>query len=198
MIATYRGVGATFQAYWRTYGGIIALLKSPYLHFSLVLTFVVAPLWCDSKGMWFDVVMSVVPSVLGFSLGGYAILLAFGDEQFRLAVSGSDDNGAPSPFMVANAAFIHFIVVSSSALLYALIAKAWGIVGSAFAALGVALFIYSVATALAAAFAIHHVASWYDDYAKIKKKAEGACAASPGPNVANKSMSRMNMKDEAP
>lgn len=168
----YEGTWTTFQLYWKAYGGFSALVRSPYLHFSILLSAACYPLWKEAE--WVDLVISVTPSVLGFSLGGYAILLAFGDDKFRGAVCGRNPDGSESPFMRANAAFIHFITVSTMSLIYGIIAKSWKVCDSVCAALGFILFIYSVATALASALAILTVASWYDAHVDIAKRNGGA------------------------
>lgn len=169
MKTLYFGLLSTIRMYWRTYGGLRALLLSPYLHGSIAYTFLVTPLWYYRGAAWFDTAVSVIPSMLGFSVAGYAILLAFGDEKFRKIISGSDSDGKPSPFMVVNASFVHFILVSAVALLFAIFAKAWNVQANAWAGVGVLLFSYSIATAVAAAFAILHVASWTDLHAKQNK-----------------------------
>lgn len=164
----YRGVRITFRDYWKAYGGFGDLLRSPYLHLSLALSAALCPFWRNDASKLYDLIMTIVPSVLGFSLGGYAILLAFGDEEFRMRISGADKDGSDSPFIKANGAFVHFIVVSVIALAVGLIGMAWDFNGW-FGFLSCALLIYSIACALASAFAIFRVAGWYDDLAKLKK-----------------------------
>jgi hypothetical protein len=170
MICTlYSGVLKSFGRYWAAYGGMRALASSPYLHVSAVLAALLYPLWHD-RFTWCDTSIAVTPSVLGFSLGGYAIILDCGDENFRRAISGTDEDGKPSPFMNANASFIHFILVSTVSVIYAVLNKAWEPPSNILSYLGALLFVYSVATALATAFAVYHVASWYDDDVTLERK----------------------------
>ena len=164
----YRGVAKTLREYWSIYGGLRALIGSPYLHVSVIVSMLVYSAWKPDPGELFDLIFTIVPSILGFSLGGYAILLAFGDDHFRQIISGPDKDGRASPFMEVNAAFIHFIVVSTLTLIL-------GVVGSAIDVSGCVVFvacvllIYSIACALASAFAIFTVAGCFDTFNASKK-----------------------------
>lgn len=169
------------RRYWRAYGGIKALVTSIYLYVALVLTIVTYPTW--STIGWWQHVLSVMPSVLGFSLGGYAIWMAIGDEHFRAMMSGEGENGGTSPFMAVNAAFVHFILMQILAILIALVASAYNFpfnTNGCFAHLldrlglsvhsvklvasgvGYLVFLYALMTAVAATLAILRVSSWYD------------------------------------
>lgn len=107
--------------YWSAYGGWRSLLTSPYFIASVVLTALLAPLWL--KPGWWDDVISAEPDLLGFSLGGLAVLLAFGDDRFRglLAKAG----GEKPRLLALSASFVHFIVVQCVAWILALLSKAW-------------------------------------------------------------------------
>ena len=95
--------------YWYYYGQSKALFKSPYLYTAIVITFIFYPLW--TKPYWWDVVINILPSIIGFSLGGYAILLSFGNESFQKLISGIGENGSISPYMELSASFVHFLIV---------------------------------------------------------------------------------------
>lgn len=82
----FSGARRTFQSYWKIYGGWRSVLGSPYLVVSIALTTVLAPLWLRPN--WWGTVLGVMPNVLGFSLGGFAIFLAFGDDDFRHLIGG--------------------------------------------------------------------------------------------------------------
>jgi hypothetical protein len=163
LFALYKGVGRSFRMYWTLYGGIGALVQSPYLHFAIFLSFVCFPIWGykEPPAAWFDICISVVPNVLGFTLGGYAILLAFGDEKFREVLSGSTKD-EPSPFISVNASFLHFIIAQISSLFFAFIALAYGQKTGLIAWFGFTLFLYALSTAVAAGMAILRVANWFD------------------------------------
>ena len=177
-----------FQRYWQTYGGISALLKSPYLWISIAITALLFPHWSSTN--WWDDVLSIMPNLLGFSLGGYAMWIAIGDDSFRKLISGEDEDGTASPYMEVNAAFVHFIVLQILSMLLALTAKAFSfpvsvnnpvvvffgeyyklicLVGYGFSYL---IFIYALLSALAATFALLRVSSWYDTFHTHQKKCE--------------------------
>lgn len=168
-----------FVRYWRAYGGAKALLTSGYFYTAWVLDAITYPAWIH--GGWWGQVFSIMPNVLGFSLGGYAIWMAIGDERFRELMAGEATIGETSPFMAVNAAFVHFILMQIIALVYALVVsshpfspnghlvnflKTSGIPEEPTRLIvygfGYWVFLYALMTAVAATFAILRVSSWYD------------------------------------
>jgi hypothetical protein len=173
----YRDVRDILGRYWAIYGGLAALLRSPYFHLSIVLTAVTAESWLYDR--WWSTSISILPNLLGFTLGGFAIFLGFGDEKFKAIIAGNEPGEVRrfSPYLSVSAAFLHFVVVQVAALLWALVASALyfdlpdarlAAIGSLFGILGGAvgywLLLYSLCVAVAAGVAIFRVASWYDSY----------------------------------
>ncbi len=163
-MSQYKDVFRSFKLYFSVYGGAASILYSPYLHASIIISVIVYPVSRKSDALWFDLVTSILPNLLGFTLGGYAILLAFGNEGFRDLITGKEKDGSASPFMKVNGAFIHFIVVQAVSILYAVIGKVAEITKGIGAWLGFVLLIYSLFTAVAAGLAILNLADWFDDY----------------------------------
>lgn len=160
---SYQGTNKIIKRYWERYGGCWALITSPYFHASILVSLVSANAWINEG--WQEIVINVMPNLLGFSLGGYAIFLAFTDHKFLsiLKKDGNDD----SPYMVVNASFAHFIVVQVLALLYALVSSSlvWAhvyILSEILSFVGYTIFIYSLFSALASVFALLRLASWYN------------------------------------
>lgn len=186
--------------YWQSYGGIKSFFSSPYLHMTIVISVFMWPVWTQEG--WWDVVINILPSVVGFSLGGYAIFTAFGNEDFKYAISGvlnkegekSKNKVEYSPFIQANASFLHFIIMQLVALILALLAQARFynslpetikcMAEDALTIKGVflvewltkllwffefSLFVYSLSLAFAATFAIFRMALWFDDSVTIQK-----------------------------
>ena len=166
---SYSGISKIFRRYWKAYGGGRALILSPYLHLSVLLTAAMYPLWIKTK--WWDIAISVAPSILGFSLAGYAIWLALGDNKFRRLISETDSGDLDdiSPFMSVNAAFVHFMLLQVTSLITSLLIKAHmdnietlSFFPGMISAFGFMIFIYSILCVLAATFAILRVSSWYE------------------------------------
>lgn len=172
----YHGVQTIFARYWHAYGGSKALLRSPYLHFALVLLVITWGTW--SRPLWWDLAIDVLPSLLGFTLGGFAIFLGFGDEKFRALLSERDEDepDETSPYVGLCATFAHFVLIQVLALTVSLVAKAWA--GSVIppdaldkclsfpwlilSGLGYGLFLYSVTSSLAASFHVFRIATMYE------------------------------------
>lgn len=174
----YKGVFGIYGRYWRAYGGFTALVRSIYLHAAIVLAAICANAWLTPG--WWDQVTSILPNVLGFTLGGFAIFISFGDEKFRRLLAEQDEDegeDAPTAYIQLCATFVHFILVQILGLLFAIIAKAmyfpWDRAPKAFMELlpwlngvvgfsGYTLFIYSLTSALAATMHVLRIASMYE------------------------------------
>lgn len=182
----YTGIKKLFLRYWKAYGGLSAILGSPYMHISFLVTVFSFGTWLNDD--WVDTPISVLPNIIGFSLGGYAIWLALGDDKFRASISGKTNNGGESPFIAVNATFVHFIVLQILALVIALVGKSQPINNSPLfiqrfllelapwlhdvsiviscvgSFVGYFIFIYALFSALAATMAIFRIAGWLEVY----------------------------------
>lgn len=182
----YKRALKLFKRYWVAYGGLKAVTLSPYFHLSLLITIISYGSWINPN--WVDTPISVLPNVIGFSLGGYAIWLALGDEKFRYTISGKSKDGSDSPFIKVNATFVHFIILQVISLLFALIVKSKPLYNSPLdwqhyalniapwlydfsniahivaSFVGYLLFIYAILSALAATMAIFRIAGWLEIY----------------------------------
>ncbi len=170
--------------YWKAYGGFAAVFTSAYFWLAIALTVLLFPRWSETG--WWDDIISIMPSVLGFSLGGFAMWVAIGDEKFKSLIAGGDKDGSPSPFMEVNATFAHFILLQLTSLLIAIVAKGYNIIlphghwlsliwgdnlakaTLGFYAFGYFVFLYALLTAFAAVLALFRVSSWYDDMQSMK------------------------------
>lgn len=167
----YKDLISQAKDYWSNYGGSSALLRSPFLHLALLISCFSFFLWFNQP--WWDKVISIIPSLLGFSLGGYAIWLAIGDEKFKSLLAGSD-NGETSPFMELNYAFAHFILMQMFAFIYAVTVSGLSKIGgypiivvliSGF--IGYSIFIYAITSAFATVIAIVQYSKWYEEYINL-------------------------------
>jgi hypothetical protein len=69
---------------------------------------------------WFSMPISILPNLLGFSLGGLAIWLAFGDEKFRSLLLQKDEGEDHSSYVIASSSFVHFVIIQFLALIFAI------------------------------------------------------------------------------
>jgi hypothetical protein len=175
----YKGTFDLASRYWSLYGGCRAFILSPFLHFSLIISLLCWQVWKLPKPpfIWYDMCASVLPNLLGFTLGGYAIFLAFGDQQFLRKIGGANESSKckKSPLLGVSATLFHFIVVQVVTLTIAIIASSWEIKSGFLAWLGFTLFIYSIGTALAAGMAIFRLSRWFDLYISAEKKKNQDC-----------------------
>lgn len=185
VFASYIHLWAQLKWYRTCYGGFRAVLKSPYFHFSIFLLAVTHGEWNIAfdreKGIgWCSVVLGVMPNMVGFTLGGYAILLSFGDDKYRALISGTTTE--PSPYMQISATFLHFIIMQISALLFAVLANSicgataqyrfGSLLCKIVSGFGFWLFLYSICLAVASTFAVFTVSRSFDKSKREQKNHE--------------------------
>jgi hypothetical protein len=68
-------LASAIRDYWETYGGSRAFFLSPVLWTSAVITAIIHHVWVH--GLWADAAITILPNLLGLSIGAMAILLAF-------------------------------------------------------------------------------------------------------------------------
>lgn len=152
-----------FRLYWKLYGGLKALLKSPYLWAAALLTYVCKPLWlnveADGGRPAIDLALTIVPALMAFTLAGMAIVLALSGGRFinALREGGADD----SLFMQVVALFFHFLIVQTLALVFALVSTTYDatdiLAGAAFF-----LTAYGISSAVAIAAMLLNVSRIYN------------------------------------
>jgi len=117
-----------FQVYFRLYGGWPALFSSGYFWLGLLFSFVCYPIWNEevsNERIWTNSAVEIIPSLMSFSLGGMAILLAFSNEKLMEKIQ---ENGrADSLYMKTSASFFHFILLQTLALLAVLLVQAYSV-----------------------------------------------------------------------
>jgi hypothetical protein len=115
---------------------------------------------------WITVATNILPSILGFTLVGYVLLIGVGDENFRTAIRGKDGGQELSPFMKANAAFVHFILLQIIAVLAAQAVNILQVDSYVVDFIGMFVVAYALLLVLAAVLVLLNLASWYDDMPK--------------------------------
>lgn len=164
--SAFEGVGRVFRDYWHAYGGAKELACSAYLHAAVILTALLYPRWSEEN--WPSDVLSIIPSILGFSLGGYAMLLAFGDRSFLRLLAEPIQGRRASFFLELNASFVHFILLQTISIFLALIGLAYmqpkmQCALIVYSGLSYLVFIYALTAAVAATMAVFRVVTLYGE-----------------------------------
>jgi len=109
--------------YWRAYGGVSELCRSFYFHASLFVTAISYPFW--TREGWWEVPIGALPNLLGFTLGGLAILLGLAEARVIRLLSSDGGGQNPSELAGLVASFAHFVVIQGLALVAALLCRTW-------------------------------------------------------------------------
>ncbi len=165
------------RRYFRAYGGWGAIFCSPLFLLALTLTGFGYGNWIDGD-KWSSLAQSLIPNLLGFSLGTYAILFSLMTGRLKQALKAVKNESGISFLEEINATFFHFILVQVAALLWAFLYQGtilfdlmqtakpyWSCVTSAFrfvqvlgGATGYALLVYSISLIVASALAVYRLA----------------------------------------
>lgn len=179
---SYKGVCEIFERYWKVYGGWKALIVSPYFHISVVLLILTTHQWLYRE--WWEQSLSVLPNLLGFSLGGFAIFLGLGDEQFRSLLAEEDKDKNFSAYVSVSATFVHFILIQCLGIICALLSKALAFkpewladkvmvyfhyITFIFWGVGYFFLLYALTSVIAVVMAIFRVTIWYEKYQELSK-----------------------------
>jgi hypothetical protein len=166
------------RRYFAQYGGWSGVLLSPFFLLAAIITCISYATWIDAK--WPSMSQGLIPNLLGFSLGTYAILFSIMTGRLKRALrEKTNPKGVPYLFEM-NATFFHFIFVQVLALLWALLFNgtllydvAMGLGGKATlcvfnalrligSAAGFFLLVYAFLLTLAAALVVYRLAGIYD------------------------------------
>lgn len=160
---------------WQNMGGLSALLDSFDFRFALGISLLCWPAWLESG--WWENTISVLPSLLGFTLGGFAIFLGFGSDQFKELIA--QENEAKSEYLSVSSAFLFIVSVQVIGLLYAIICEALYVPGPDWLVpltsvlsklnplawfVGFFLYVFGIVLSLRAAIRIFRVSRWYNSF----------------------------------
>ncbi len=113
----FRGLKKNIARYFSDYGGWRVMLSSPFFLISLFISLASYKNWIEPK--WVDQSLSLIPSLLGFSLGTYAILFSLLNNRLKNALRALK-NPKGTPFLnEINATFLHFIFIQNVCLAWA-------------------------------------------------------------------------------
>lgn len=106
------------KRYFRAYGGWSGVFGSPLFVASLVIAAASYRQWLSPK--WTSIAYDLLPSLLGFSLGTYALLFSLITARVKAALRAVRNDDAISALEQVNATFFHYIFVQVLALVWAL------------------------------------------------------------------------------
>lgn len=164
----YKDLYQSYSIYWHLYGGWRELFTSPYFHFAIAVTVVCSPIWFTSSGarVWADSAVNILPNLMGFSIAGMAIFLAFSNPTTMEAIT---EEGEPeSYFTVTVASFFHFILVQTVALFLGFIGSFYE--SALLSAVGVLSLSYALLVSPAMAMQLLRTASLINAAASLPKK----------------------------
>jgi hypothetical protein len=164
------------KGYFRSYGGWKSVLGSPLFLAAFVITSVSYRHWLTPD--WTDTAYSLLPSLLGFSLGTYALLFSLITARVKGAMRAVKNDEAISLLEQVNATFFHYIFVQVVGLVWAflfsgnwffdvakwlrpMVESAWFafvVLQTMGSFIGFLLMVYSVTLIVAAAMAIYRLA----------------------------------------
>ncbi|RUY31707.1 hypothetical protein EN978_07165 [Mesorhizobium sp. M7A.F.Ca.US.001.04.1.1] len=103
--------------YRRAYGGIRGMLASPFFGLAVLITGLSYSLWVEPK--WIEKAETLIPSLLGFSLGTYAIIFSIVGGRIKGALRQVSAPHGVSYLEAVNAVFFHYIFVQVVCLAWA-------------------------------------------------------------------------------
>lgn len=152
MLSQFRPFLKHLRRYFAAYGGWPAIAASPFFLFALFVTIVSYNNWMAKD--WAETTKSLVPNLLGFSLGTYSIIFSLVTARVKRAMKSANGPTGASRLEELNATFFHFIFVQVIALLWAILYE-----GTALTDLSLAFFPHN-ATALSALRYARHAGSF--------------------------------------
>lgn len=151
-----------WRSYWRAYGGLPALLTSPFFWLALLFTALSSPWWtADHK--WPDTALLILPPLLGFTIGAMAVVLAFPTSKIFKHLA--EDGRADSYYAQLAAKLVHFILIQTIGIMCCLWDKS--VCSYTVDAIGVFFLLYATLTAIAIAFALFNMAMLYNEAAGL-------------------------------
>jgi hypothetical protein len=185
MTSQLKPFASRLRRYFRAYGGWVAIFRSPLFLVAVGVTALGYGNWLSSD-KWAGVSQSLIPNLLGFSLGTYAILFSLMTGRLKRALRAIKNDQDVTFLDEINATFFHFILVQVSALIWAFlyqgtalfdlvqaiqphrpcIASVFAILKALGGGIGFVLLIYSITLIVGAALAVYRLALIVDPHAE--------------------------------
>lgn len=183
MASQFKPFASRIKRYFHAYGGWRAIFCSPLFLLASAIAIASYDNWLHSDS-WPTLSQSLIPNLLGFSLGTYAILFSLMTGRLKRALKAVKNDCGVSFLDEINATFFHFIFVQVAALLWAFLYQGtalfdlaqtiktqWPVSEMVFrymqilgGCVGYILLIYSISLIIAAALAVYRLALIVDPH----------------------------------
>jgi hypothetical protein len=110
-----------FKETWKNAEGFTGIFASPYFHTSLFFTIAASSQWRTAG--WWDNVFSIIPNLIGFSIGSYTLLWSINNAFLKRAMVKAVSEDGRSAYLSLHAIFLRFILMQVWALLLALLSQ---------------------------------------------------------------------------
>ncbi|KIP99279.1 hypothetical protein RU07_21850 [Agrobacterium tumefaciens] len=121
MFKQWKALYRWLRRYFNAYGGITGILGSPIFGVAVIVSALSYSNWLTPS--WIEKVDTLIPSLLGFSLGTYAILFSLVSARLKGALRALTTDSGVTYLESINATFFHFIMVQVVTLLWAILFK---------------------------------------------------------------------------
>lgn len=156
--AFYREV----NGYWEAYGGFKSIIHSRWMWLSILLTVALYPLWLFQN--WQSIVLGIIPSLLGFSIGAMAIIFVLPSTAlFKFIVWEGN-----SYYLELTARFVHFVLSQLVSVVITLLSYTYKF--PVLDCLGFLSFIYALSICAATVFSLFGMAQIYQKQAIMEKQ----------------------------
>jgi hypothetical protein len=142
--------------YWSIYGGLSSIFRSIFLWLSIILT--CANFSLARSGLWGSIALSVLPALIGFSIGAMAISLAIPSSALFKIIA--EDGRKDSYYIDLSAKFVHFILIQVVAVTLAIFEADYHEI--IFSFIGLFFLFYAVLTAIPTTFCLFGLAMLYN------------------------------------
>ena len=119
MFGQWKTFAKWLRRYFHAYGGIRGMVASPFFVLSIVIAALSYSNWLTPN--WTEKVQSLIPNMLGFSLGTYAILFSIIGTRLKGALRALKAPHGVNYLESINATFFHFIFIQVLSLTWAVL-----------------------------------------------------------------------------
>lgn len=181
MLGQYRAFSSRLLRYFRAFGGWRAILFSPIFNASIIVSLISYE--AVVKYQWVQSVQSILPNLLGFSLGTYSVVFGIITPKLKTALKEVKNNDGITYFDEIGSTFFHYIFIQSITIIYSFVfssnifyeARMWlidedlliyvwficsvRIISLVLSFIGMTMLCYSILLVIAAALAVFRISS---------------------------------------